>query len=103
MYAVRYELCTDFASKHHFFFLSPEFEFDFVLQNHCFQPLPDCCGVPRLPNCPLPAHWRKGQAHGGLLLPQEGRLDYSLEDDVCTELVFHFRVCSLQILRYVKC
>ena len=43
--------------------------------NNRVQPLPDCCCVPRLPNGALPAHRREGQAHRGLLLPPEGRLE----------------------------
>ncbi|KAL6652972.1 hypothetical protein ACP70R_011897 [Stipagrostis hirtigluma subsp. patula] len=28
--------------------------------NHCVQPLPDCCGVPGLPNCAVPTYWWEG-------------------------------------------
>uniref|UniRef100_A0A8R7U571 Uncharacterized protein n=1 Tax=Triticum urartu TaxID=4572 RepID=A0A8R7U571_TRIUA len=50
-----------------------------LLQHHyCVQPLTDRRGVPRLPNGALPANGWQGQAHRGLLLPPQGRLNRSL-------------------------
>uniref|UniRef100_A0A8R7V7W6 Uncharacterized protein n=1 Tax=Triticum urartu TaxID=4572 RepID=A0A8R7V7W6_TRIUA len=47
-----------------------------LLQHHyCVQPLPDCGGVPWLPNSALPANGRQGQANRRLLLPPQGRLN----------------------------
>ncbi|KAL6652810.1 hypothetical protein ACP70R_011735 [Stipagrostis hirtigluma subsp. patula] len=40
--------------------------------HYCVQPLPDGCGLPRLPNRALPAYGWEGQANRGVLLPPEG-------------------------------
>ncbi|KAG2571801.1 hypothetical protein PVAP13_7KG120050 [Panicum virgatum] len=40
------------------------------------QPLPDCGGLPELPDGALPADRRAGQANRGVLLPPQGRLNH---------------------------